>query len=379
MFFSWYGFRLEALLEPKLHALGLDTCVLAYRSTGQNNIHFAKDVFDYIGAQPECVALAFDVTKFFDRLNHAKLKRAWVDLLDRKELPKDHYTVFKAMTRFRAIEVTEIEKVLSPEQWEACFRRKRFVFPDQFRTQLLPKQKTNEPSPDTPHIPPVGIPQGAPLSAVLSNLYMLTLDAALHKVAQACGGVYRRYCDDLLLVVQPGHEGAAEEAVRHELGELKLELNEKKTERRFFTQDAAGLLQCTDEHGKPAPLQYLGLEFTGQIIQLRSSSLARHHQRMRRGVRKTVCMAKGRKGQQGGKVFKRALYRKFSHLGKFNFVKYAKRAYHISGSPAILKQVRGSVERISKLVDKEINRYEHAASNVPKGGVAISSRPRRVD
>ena len=145
----------------------------------------------------------------------------------------------------------------------------------------------------------------------------------------------------MLLVVQPGHEGAAEEAVRHELGELKLELNEKKTERRFFTQDAAGLLQCTDEHGKPAPLQYLGLEFTGQIIQLRSSSLARHHQRMRRGVRKAVCMAKGRKGQQGGKVFKRALYRKFSHLGKFNFVKYAKRAYHITGSSAILKTGAG--------------------------------------
>jgi len=121
----------------------------------------------------------------------------------------------------------------------------------------------------------------------------------------------------------------------------KLELNEKKTERRFFTQDAAGLLQCTDEHGKPAPLQYLGLEFTGQIIQLRSSSLARHHQRMRRGVRKAVCMAKGRKGQQGGKVFKRALYRKFSHLGKFNFVKYAKRAYHITGSSAILKTGAG--------------------------------------
>ncbi|RZK28154.1 MAG: hypothetical protein EOO61_22455, partial [Hymenobacter sp.] len=95
LFFSWYGFQLESLLEPKLAALGLDDCVLAYRAKGKNNIHFAKMVFDYIATQPACVALAFDVTKFFDTLNHRFLKQAWVALLGVEELPADHYTVFK--------------------------------------------------------------------------------------------------------------------------------------------------------------------------------------------------------------------------------------------------------------------------------------------
>ncbi|HET9503043.1 MAG TPA: antiviral reverse transcriptase Drt2 [Hymenobacter sp.] len=356
LFFSWYGFQLESLLEPKLAALGLDDCVLAYRAKGKNNIHFAKMVFDYIATQPACVALAFDVTKFFDTLNHRLLKQAWVALLEVEELPADHYTIFKAMTRFRTVAVTAIEEALGPEKTKECFRQKRFVFPEQFRTQLLPKQVANK--------EPLGIPQGAPLSAVLSNLYMVTLDVALQKVAQACGGIYRRYCDDLLFVVPPGQEVVAEVAVRRELAELQLVLNEKKTERRFFTQNPAQVITCMDERGKPASLQYLGLEFCGKTVLLRSSSLARYHQRLRRGVRKAVRMAKGQRGLQGGKVFKRALYRRFSHLGKFNFIRYAKRAHHITGSQAIKKQVRGSIELINKLVDQEIKRQEYIAAQL---------------
>jgi RNA-directed DNA polymerase len=269
------------------------------------------------------------------------------------------------------VAVTAIEEALGPEKTKECFRQKRFVFPEQFRAQLLPKQATNKEI--------FGIPQGAPLSAVLSNLYMVTLDVALQKVAQACGGIYRRYCDDLLFVVPPGQEIVAEAAVRRELAELQLVLNEKKTERRFFTQNPTQVMTCMDERGQPASLQYLGLEFCGKTILLRSSSLARYHQRLRRGVRKAVRMAKGQRGLQEGKVFKRALYRRFSHLGKFNFIRYAKRAHHITGSQAIKKQVRGSIELINKLVDQEIKRQEYFAAQLATRKAGAVMRPRIMD
>jgi RNA-directed DNA polymerase len=348
LFFSWYGFQLEQLLEPRLRAAGVDECVLAYRSKGRNNLHFAKEVFDYVATQPCCVALAFDVTKFFDTLNHRFLKNAWVELLQERELPRDHYTVYKAMTRFRFVLVEQLKEVLGEEGFERCKRRKRLIYPKQFRKQLLPLQQTN---------PEKGIPQGAPMSAVLSNLYMLQVDMVLQQFAQSHQGIYRRYCDDLLLVLPIGTEHAAEALVREQLTGLALELNEGKTERRFFNRTPSGELECRDEKGALLPLQYLGLEYCGKQILLRASSMARYHQRLRRGVRKAVRKAKGLSGKDGGKVYRRKLYERFTHLGESNFVTYAEKAYKVTGSEALRRQVSGSVERVQQVILEEEKRY----------------------
>ncbi|WP_151087055.1 antiviral reverse transcriptase Drt2 [Hymenobacter baengnokdamensis] len=360
LFYSWYGFQLEDLLETRLQEAGLDECVLAYRgSKGRNNLHFAKEVFDYVAAQPCCVALAFDVTKFFDTLNHRILKDAWLDLLIKPELPRDHYTIFKAMTRFRFIQVDQLKAVLG-EEFKRCKKRKRLVYPKQFRKQLLPLQETNDAK--------KGIPQGAPLSAVLSNLYMMQADMVLQKFAKANHGIYRRYCDDLLLVLPIGTEHTAEALVRAELTKLDLELNEGKTERRFFTTTFAGELECRDEKCDFLPLQYLGLEYCGKDIRIRASSLARYHQRMRRGVRKAVRKAKGPGGKNGGKVYKRKLYERFTHLGESNFITYAQGAYKVTKSEALKRQCSGSVERVHQVIQEEEARHRTRRSSGVLGG-----------
>ena len=41
-----------------------------------------------------------------------------------------------------------------------------------------------------------GIPQGSPMSAILSNIYMLDFDKYCCELANNFGGIYRRYCDD---------------------------------------------------------------------------------------------------------------------------------------------------------------------------------------
>lgn len=348
LFYSWYGFQLESLLEPRLQTAGVTDCVLAYRTQGRNNLHFAKDVFDYMAIQSSCVALAFDVTKFFDTLDHRLLKQAWVDLLQERELPPDHYTIFKAVTHFRFVQVDQILAALGEEAIKKCRQRRRLVYPAQFRSKLLSLQETNTVK---------GIPQGAPMSAVLSNLYMLQVDAVLQRFAQANQGIYRRYCDDLLLVLPPALAQAGEKLVREQLASLKLELNERKTERRFFTRNQQGTLVCQDEYNSYLPLQYLGLEYCGKAIRLRASSLARYHQRLRRSVRKAVRKAKGVSGKDGGKVYRRKLYERFTYLGKTNFITYAERAHDITGSEAIQQQVSGSVERVQAVIRSEEARY----------------------
>jgi hypothetical protein len=46
-----------------------------------------------------------------------------------------------------------------------------------------------------------GIPQGAGISSVCSNIYLLDFDEKIHKYVNAQKGIYRRYCDDIIIVI----------------------------------------------------------------------------------------------------------------------------------------------------------------------------------
>nr|WED68581.1 reverse transcriptase domain-containing protein [Pectobacterium colocasium] len=123
-----------------------------------------------------------------------------------------------------------------------------------------------------------GIPQGSPISALLSNIYMLNFDIEMNEYVSSLGGEYFRYCDDMLFIV-PTHEknNVAGEAEKR-LIKLKVSLNIKKTEIREFSVTPSKI-KCDK------PLQYLGFIFDGENIFLRSSSLSRYSDRMKRGVR----------------------------------------------------------------------------------------------
>ena len=81
-----------------------------------------------------------------------------------------------------------------------------------------------------------GIPQGTPISALLSNVYLLDFDSVMFAFVRALGGLYLRYCDDIMIVVPTGlAEGVAERGV-DQLGVLKLEAHPDKTEKSRFSR-----------------------------------------------------------------------------------------------------------------------------------------------
>ncbi|HBT2249593.1 TPA: hypothetical protein MA468_005557, partial [Klebsiella pneumoniae] len=123
-----------------------------------------------------------------------------------------------------------------------------------------------------------GIPQGSPISALLSNIYMLDFDIEMRDYAQERGGHYYRYCDDMLFIVPTKYNKTLAGDVAQRIKHLKVELNTKKTEIRDFIYKDSTLVANM-------PLQYLGFIFDGSNILLRSSSLARYSERMKRGVR----------------------------------------------------------------------------------------------
>ena len=117
--FSHYRELLRAVYETELSKRGIGDSILAYRripkvgSLGnKSSIEFAKESFDKICELQNCLVFALDISKFFDTIDHEKLKKVWADLLQLERLPHDHYRVFRAITNYSSVNREELYKVL---------------------------------------------------------------------------------------------------------------------------------------------------------------------------------------------------------------------------------------------------------------------------
>ena len=98
--YSYYASILEKVYEEELKKHRISGNVLAFRALGKSNIEFAYEAFQEIKIRGDCSAVALDLSKFFDTLDHGFLKKAWCRLIGVDKLPEDHYAVFKAITKF---------------------------------------------------------------------------------------------------------------------------------------------------------------------------------------------------------------------------------------------------------------------------------------
>lgn len=368
--FAHYSDILSERYETALANRGLDQCVTAFRKLGgRSNVHHAKEVFEFIESRPTCSALAMDVSDFFGNLDHTLLKQAWSNSLGVQRLPPDHFAVFKAITRYSQIERNALfdavhipkhnPRSLGPHRLPLLDRSGNFTVednpnrlcpPHRFREWVRKKGllQINTSS--------KGIPQGSPISAVLANIYMLEMDAALNAFASSHGGLYRRYCDDILMVM-PSDElrDDAEREVMSWMAQLRLQVNPAKTDRISF---------AAQRPIRGEPLQYLGFTFDGKHRRLRPSSLARFYQRMRAGIRHALqqrAKADESSGAETPSPLKRKLlYRRYSYLGPLlgktkeerrNFLSYAYRAARIMGAPGIKKQVKNHWRKLQAEIE----------------------------
>jgi len=343
--YSYYGHLLSELYEERLERLGIGQSVLAFRKLGKSNIDFALDAFNDISKRGACTAIAFDISGFFDNLDHCILKNLWCSLCGVERLQPDHYAVYKSITKFSIVDRKLLYRQLGYSLNNPPVNLKRVCSPDEFRNKVrkagLVVKNSNE----------RGIPQGSPISAILSNIYMLDFDEFVADTVREQGGSYYRYCDDMLFIVPTQWRNNIADLVRRKIKSLKIDINVKKTEIRDFTHDG-GQLQSDK------PLQYLGFMFDGKQITIRSAAFARHSARMRKAVR----LAKKKKikensariqnGKSPDDLYKRKLYSKYSHLGKRNFVRYGLRAARKMNSKAISRQIKPLWKRLKEEIDK---------------------------
>lgn len=100
---SKYTFDLSRLLDQHYEQSGLENSVIAYRKLGRANYHFSADAYRFAKSRNRCVVLCFDITGFFDNLDHGILKNRLKQLLAVDELPANWYAVFRHVTKFSKV------------------------------------------------------------------------------------------------------------------------------------------------------------------------------------------------------------------------------------------------------------------------------------
>ena len=344
--FSFYSHCLTKIYEEYIKAIGIDECVLAYRTDlGACNIDFARNVFEYISEKGPCTAIALDVKGFFDNLNHIKLKEKWLKVLKYKRpdlmgLPPTQFKLYKTLTEFAYVNKNTLLKYANVKLYNLQKQPNTLL-------DLLPGKRDYEKFNQlrshnvlVTNSRKKGIPQGSPISALLSNIYMIDFDKRMMELAKDQGFLYRRYCDDILIVCDTEMAASVKAEVYAQIDECKLKIQPSKEEEIEFRYNKNGILRGFGARAlelmEPSEiednelklykyLQYLGFEFTGHKIGIRASSLSRYNRKMKARVTKTVKMAYSPKSK-GKRIFKKKVLHRYSHLGKRNFISYAKNA-----------------------------------------------------
>lgn len=280
--YSWYCTILNEAYENIIQNSEVSNSILAYRrveidNNPGNNIFFAKEIFDLIKKKGECCVITLDIKGFFDNLDHKILKKAWESILGLDRLPDDHFKVFESLTKFAIVEVREVFKEFGIKKYdkESYNLLRKISNGKNFRDKI---RKLIKPNPNK-----FGIPQGSGLSALLSNIYLLEFDKFVVELLGDKNGIYRRYCDDIIIICNPEHKDEIINKVSSKIEEFKLTINPGKTEIITFKNDGAKLVIDKSQSNRQL-LQYLGFEFDGENITIRSSSLARYYRKMKTGV-----------------------------------------------------------------------------------------------
>lgn len=309
--YSYYRTELMNRYEVFLEKQEINDCVIAYRKIpingnskkGKCNVHFANEAMEEIKKQVsqtgECSAITMDISGFFDNLDHGLIKKQWCRIMGFENgLSKDHFTVFKNITRYMYVDAKSLERELSIN-FNKKLKNKQICTPDVFKKTVRPLiLKKNA----------IGIPQGTPISDVIANMYMLDFDILMKQFSKKYLGYYRRYSDDILFVCP---KDSKEKAIRFIQFLLKfkgkcLSINDKKTLVSDFIKTGSDDIYCTtcrnenEKIGKP--FEYLGLSFDGIQKRIRTPTISAFYKKLQSRIKVEVNSAYSKLVRKGCSV-----------------------------------------------------------------------------
>lgn len=425
MIFGHYADILKTHYENILQSNpAVSECITAYRqipldeNKNKSTIHFAHEAFETIKQHAikdgECVVLKFDIEKYFSSIDHELLKKSWCDLLGTDHLPVDHYKVFRASTKFSYILKDDLRKGVIRkgrkqgfDERELAQNRKLgvesfFGSAREFRESIKNGRIKIYKNPfyRKEDKKAIGIPQGLPISAILANIYLLEFDKKIvEQIVTKRNGFYRRYSDDIIVVVQKEDEDWANDFVNNMILERNVRISKEKTEIFHFKKISddqhitviKGYLKKGEQFEFKYPLNYLGFDFYGDKTLIAAKNLSKFYRRMKVSIKKKVKIASKKSllndcDRSGTVVFNRQLYRIYTNQNltsqslpkrrkrlvkniygffhfkvddklpafKGNYLTYIKRAAKIMNEPAIQNQLRNHKKIFNQYLKKRI-------------------------
>ena len=312
--YSYYAFKLNQCYNAWADKEGLNESTVAYRTNlKKSTIHFANSVFNKILKMEDANIFVGDFSDYFDNLDHRYLKNRLKSLLGVDELHNDYYAVFKNITCYSWVNLNELMNVfLGNDRFEkirpyckhkfktATENLQRLFTAEEFRVKVKPIIYKNR---------DFGIPQGSPISAVLSNIYLMDFDVQIKNFVTHIGGFYLRYCDDFIVVVPGSYP------VKDLVGFIQSQV---KNIPRLILKDEKQQTLCFSKSqikngGQNTSLNFLGFSFDGQFVRLREKTIYRFYRRL---YHKIATIKKQRSlGRKGGGT--KNLYQQFSIKGAY--------------------------------------------------------------
>jgi hypothetical protein len=362
--YAYYSKILELNYSKYLSDNDLESNVIAFRKiteidkSGDKkslcNIHFARNVFNFIEAKKNCFVLCLDISGFFDNLDHQILKENWVQLLNESKLPKDHYQVYKSLTKYSYVDKRDLYSVLGLSLNSRTLHKNldRLCDIQTFRkkireNKLIKKNLKNK-----------GIPQGSPMSGMLSNIYMMDFDKEVSKLVSELNGQYFRYCDDMIFIIDEEFADKLNQFILDKISNIKLNINIKKTQKIIFKN---GKIQINNppSFNYPNKLQYLGVLFDGENVFLRETGLSKFHYKFRKAIRmrskhyKKLKLSNNHNNQE---MYMKTLHSRFTYIGNRNYVSYAYRVANTLESKNIRSQIKSHFSDFNDYLDKKMKK-----------------------
>lgn len=413
LIFSYYSELLSIEYEKKITQFKLNDIVTAYRkipvnpdktcSSNKCNIDFAADVFSVIKTYPDdnFVVIAFDIKGFFDNLNHRILREKWISLYNTPKLRDDHFNVYKHITRFSYIDIVDIFNLYqndiyvdSTERHKPKKKRKRiskikylkkqnaiaFCTKKEFllsKTKLVKKDRWIKNNEGKNVLKDFGIPQGSPISSVLANLYMVDFDKEINDSIRSIGGFYWRYSDDMVVICPSIKLDYVQELFETEIKKVKLEIQKAKTQVFHFERKSGSLIcgqQYKDVVNYNKNFIYLGMEYDGKKVRVKSASISGFYRKMKRTVKRAKHYASNPYSKNFKEIFKSRIFKRFSYKGARRRRKYiwnAKSKYfeissHYDWGNFLSYTEKAKKMRIKNCISSQTKRHWHKLTKLLK-------------
>tara|TARA_R110002110_G_scaffold208363_4_gene420685 strand:- start:975 stop:2501 length:1527 start_codon:yes stop_codon:yes gene_type:complete len=413
LIYSYYSSLVYTEYEKYLEDYNLKDVVTAYRSISKNienpespnkcNIDFANDVFNYIRNynSEEFCAITFDISSFFDELDHSILLHQLIELVGvNGKLTDDYFNIYKNITRYGYVEIVDLFKLFQNKIIVEDGSKKRvskikylkkekavsFCSKEDFIKNKGKLIRNNKYEGSPSKIRKKGIPQGSPISSTLANLYLLKFDKIINDELVKHNGIYRRYSDDMVVVCPLNKKDEIINLFQCAITDVKLRVQSHKTQ-VFVFKKVDDKLICGEYYSKVINWNknfcYLGFDFDGQSTYLKSSSISGYYRKMKRTIKRSKYYSKRKTNKNKGEIFKRRILMKYSYKGAKrkrvwlwsekkkgfiksdrydwgNFLSYAYKASNEMDN----NKIKGQIKRHWKILNKNLPKKKPAPNNV---------------